>query len=929
MSGTTDAPDKVQALRAQLAAATTPAERVEAALLLAEALWLSDPVAARPLLEQVLAEADAAGRPKDKGRAAYVLGELLRRAGDLGGATRCAETVFQVADATADRLSRAKGLNLLGIIHRDRSEFQAALDCFKEFLEITRQTGSRQGERIALNELAGVYGLQGEFDEALACYQQCLKVSNEVEDAHGKAIALHNIGWTLAAMGRWVEATQNFYRVMELCEDHGLSDPLDAARMALGELSLKRSDYEDAALMFRTVAEGEREKQRSGRMYREALSNLGWTHFLGGDLAKAQELLNEATLLCEAAKDRKVLAALSRRRAEIALAQGRLEAAGDLLAQAEHHATDLNLKTEQGEVMRVQALLSAARGASDHALELFNRSEVKLEPLGDTFELALTRLQHGRELLAANRPEEARLRLQAAAQTFRRLAVVAEAEEASRLLYRIEMQTDLNSALLQAMLSITTLGLAPEQFIERALSMLCDNMRFEQGAVLIDGSPVATLGNPDLTVRGQGLGARGQEHGNRIEQNSETRDQKQELTRNEERGTPSGLEQTDLELLLPVRQAEAVVGLIVLRRSLPLKERVNPEALEVVSGTLAPALAKLGKLRAIESDTAVRIPGLRFRGVVGRNRVVLDVLSLAVRMAAPRVQVLIRGESGTGKELIARALHESGPRADHPFVTVNCAAVPESLLEAEFFGVEAGAATGVVARPGKFELAGKGTIFLDEIGDMALNLQGKLLRAIDSKTVMRVGGTKETPIEARVVAATNMDLDLRERQGLFRRDLLYRLNTVQLALPPLRERPEDIPALTQFFITRAAQEYGRSVNGASDEVLTLFAAFPWPGNVRQLQHVVERAAIVCDGDELQTTNLPPEFRQSGAELTGHTPGDLHAKFREETDGSERALLIGALREADGNISKASRLAGLSRSQFYRLLRKHNIDNNPD
>ena len=308
MSGESVPPDKLQALRARVDSAATPAERVEATLAQAEALWLSDPVAARPLLEQVVAEADAAGRIKDGGRAAYMLGELLRRSGDLDGAARCAETVFKIADAAADRRMRASGLNLAGIIHRERDELQAALKCYREYLEISRQVGFEQGERIALNELAGVYGLQGEFAEALACYRLCLKADTEAGAARGRAISLYNIGWTLAAMGRWTEATESFHRAIALCEEHEFSDPLAAARMALGELSLKRSDYENAALMFRAVVEEERGKQHSGQMYREALSNLGWTHFRGGDLAQAEEVLNEAVRLSETAQDRRGLA---------------------------------------------------------------------------------------------------------------------------------------------------------------------------------------------------------------------------------------------------------------------------------------------------------------------------------------------------------------------------------------------------------------------------------------------------------------------------------------------------------------------------------------------------------------------------------------------------------------------------------------------
>jgi DNA-binding NtrC family response regulator len=893
MSDKPTSSDKLQQLRARVASAATPAERVEATYALAKELWLKDPTTVRPLLEQVVAEADAAGRPIDGGRAAYMLGELSRRAGDLEGAARYAEMVFKVAEATGDRRVRAFGLNLVGCVHEQRGEFPAALECFEEYLQITRQTGMGTAERSALNQLACAHALRGDLGKALERYQQCLEANTKAGDAHGRATSLYNIGWTLAAMGRWTEATEDFHRAIALCEEHGFYDPMSSARMTLGELSLKRSEYDDAAFAFRAVIEAERENRRTGGVYREALFNLGWTHFRKGDLAQAEEVLNEAARLCEAAEDRRMLTTACCRRAELALARGWLDAAGDLLVQAKNHATDLRLTREQGDVLRVEALLAAARGDSAQALELFSRSETVLAPLGDTYELALARLQNGRELLEVRRPEEARAELQAAAQTFRRLAVVAEAEEATMLLYRIEMSTDRTAALLEGLLSITALGLDSERFIEQALAMLCDNLRFEQGAMLVGGRPVALRGNPKLP----------------------------------DLNSQAAPVQTDLALILPVKLEGRKVGLAWLQRGVPKAARVKPELLEIVSRTLAPALAELGELAAIEADSAPKIPGLRFRGVVGRNQEVLDVLRVVVRTAAPAVPVLIRGESGSGKELIARALHESGPRADNPFVTVNCAAVPESLLEAEFFGVEAGAATGVAARPGKFEQAGKGTIFLDEIGDMSPALQAKLLRVIEEKTVTRVGGSTERLVGARIVAATNMDLDQRERQGLFRRDLLYRLNTVQLVLPPLCRRQEDIPVLTRYFIARAAQEYSRSVQCASDDVLALFAGFAWPGNIRQLQHVVERAVILANGVTLQIADLPLELRRRGTDSTAQTQENLRNAFREKSDESERAMLVEALRQAKGNTSEASKLTGFSRRHFYRLLRKHGLDSN--
>ncbi|HTW92347.1 MAG TPA: sigma 54-interacting transcriptional regulator [bacterium] len=890
MSGATDSPDRLQALRAQVETATTPAERVKATLSLAEDLWLRDAAAAIPLLEQVAAEAEEAGEVKCGVRAASMLSELFRRAGDLDGSMRQADLVLSAADAIGDRRIRASGLNLVGMIHQERGELQRALECFDEFLQVSRETGFDQGERSALNQLAGVHGLRGELDEALACYRQCLELSSKAGDPLGRAIYAHNVGWTLEDMGRWAEATEYFHRSIALSEEHGFHDLLLSARMQLGELSAKRSDCENATLMFSAVIDAERERRHSGQQLREALSNLGWVYFRSGDLARAEEKLAEVARLSESAGDRCVLATICRRRAEVALAQGRLAAAGELLAQAAHHATDLNLRKEQGQVLRVEAGLAAARHDTAPALDLFARSEAVLEPLGDTFDLALTRLLRGSLLVDLGREGEAQTMLQTAARTFRRLGVVAEAEEAGRLLYRLEMRADSNAALAQGLAGLAALDLTPEQFIERALLILCDNLRFEQGAVLVRGRPVALRGQPDLS----GLS-----------------------------GRRAALSQTDVELLLPVRQDRRLLGILWLGRSVPLPARMEPDLIDAVSRALAPQFIRLRELGS-ESNPASEIPGLRFRGVIGRNRDVLDMLADVARFAATDVPVLIRGESGTGKELVARALHESGPRADRPFITVNCAAVPESLLEAEFFGVEEGAATGVAARPGKFELAHTGTIFLDEIGDMSSTLQSKLLRVIEDKTVTRVGGAKAILVDARVVAATNMDLEARVRERQFRSDLLYRLNTVMHTIPPLRRRREDLPALTEYFIVRTAQHYGRPARRAGNEVLAVFAEAPWPGNIRQLKHVIERAVILARGETLEIADLPPEFRQGHPAFPVRSTASVRGERRRAADEAERAALLDAMGRANGYAPAAAKLAGYSRTYFYRLLRKHHI-----
>ncbi|MBM3330670.1 tetratricopeptide repeat protein [candidate division WOR-3 bacterium] len=891
MSGANGVRDKLQALRARVTAATTPAERVNSKLELAEELWHRDPVAARPLFEEVVAEAEAAGLAPRAGRAASILCEMLRHAGDLEGSARYAELLLRDADRSGKRDDRACALNLVGLIHQERGELDQALACFEEFLRLSREIGFKRGEQPALNQLAGVHALQGELDKALGYYQQALRLTEESSDFYARALQFHNVGWTLEAMGRWAEATEHFHRAVALCEEHDNRDLLLACRMALGELALKRSDYDNAALVFRHVIDAAREMNHSGGVYREALSNLGWTYFRNGDLARAEETLAEAARLSHASEDRYQIATFGCRRAELALAQGRLDSARDLLVEAARQASALKLRKEQGEVLRVEALLSAARSDAGPALDLFARAEAAQEPLGDTYELAQARLQHGRLLFELERTAEALPLLQNAARTFRRLAVVAEAEEAGRLLYRIEVRSDRDAALLQGLFGIAALGLVPELFMERALFLLCDNLRFEHGAVLLDGRPVALRGRPDQT---------------------QIPDPRTPLT------------QSDLALFLPVKKDRRLLGSLWLGRGQPLSERVDRGLLELVSRALAPEFQKLLELKKVEAGGAPEVPGLRFRGVVGSNPEVLDLLNLVPRVAATPVPVLIRGESGSGKELIARALHDSGPRAERPFVTVNCAAVPENLLEAEFFGVEEGAATGVAARPGKFELADTGTIFLDEIADMSPALQARLLRAIEDKTITRVGGSGEKQVDVRVIAATHADLDLRERQGLFRRDLLYRLNTVQFLLPPLRRRREDLPALTGYFIARTAQEYCRPVLRASEAVLALFATFSWPGNIRQLQHVIERAVILASGHRLEIADLPPELRQAQLVTAAPPAPATRDDQRKVADEAERTWLLKAIERSPDNMTEAARLSGYSRAQFYRLLRKHHL-----
>jgi len=310
----------------------------------------------------------------------------------------------------------------------------------------------------------------------------------------------------------------------------------------------------------------------------------------------------------------------------------------------------------------------------------------------------------------------------------------------------------------------------------------------------------------------------------------------------------------------------------------------------------------------------------QFRNIVARSPKMQEVLATVERVAPTHSTVLLGGESGVGKDLIARAIHEHSRRAAGPFIKINCTAIPENLLESELFGYEKGAFTGAnTSKPGRFELADKGTIFLDEIGDVPGSIQVKLLHVLQDRQFDRLGGTKTLKVDVRVIAATNQDLRAALEQGTFRQDLYYRLNVVPISIPPLRERKEEIPYLVDYFIARFARESDKPLTGITSAALQLLADFHWPGNVRELENIIERAVALSTGTVIDTADIrldistsAPAAAASGGSAPFPPEGMTLEQFEDE-------IIREALRRAGGNKSQAARLLGLSRNALrYRL-----------
>jgi len=308
-----------------------------------------------------------------------------------------------------------------------------------------------------------------------------------------------------------------------------------------------------------------------------------------------------------------------------------------------------------------------------------------------------------------------------------------------------------------------------------------------------------------------------------------------------------------------------------------------------------------------------------FSPLVGNSPVMLDVYKLVAKVSAGRSTVLLEGESGTGKELIARAIHANSPRRDRPFIPVNCAALPDTLLESEMFGHEKGAFTGAVGlKQGLFEASHEGTLFLDEVGELGQALQVKLLRVIQEQEVRRVGGTAAIKVDVRIIAATNKDLSRMIKEGRFREDLFYRLNVVRIVLPPLRDRKEDIPMLAYHCLQKIAAGDGHPIHGFVPETIDLLAGYHWPGNVRELENVIERAVSLAHGPLVLPSDLPEAVRQA----TVAPPEEDGLVTLEEL---EKRYLQKVLRETRGNKMKAARILGIDRRTLYRMAERFGLE----
>jgi PAS domain S-box-containing protein len=366
---------------------------------------------------------------------------------------------------------------------------------------------------------------------------------------------------------------------------------------------------------------------------------------------------------------------------------------------------------------------------------------------------------------------------------------------------------------------------------------------------------------------------------------------------------------------LPVVDAPAH---IVNREGQRVPIRVATALLKDRSGNIIGGVETFQDMTQVEQLRKELDSRYSFEDIIGRSPAMLQLFELLPQIAASSSTVLIEGASGTGKELFARAIHNLSPRSKKPFVTINCAALPDTLLESELFGFKAGAFTDAKRdKPGRFALADGGTIFLDEIGDISAAMQVRLLRVLQERTIEPLGGIKPVPVDVRVIAATNRNLASLVQEGVFREDLFYRIRVVYLQLPGLAQRREDIPLLTEHLVRKFNHLQGKNIAGVSDEVMSRLMEHDFPGNVRELENIIEQAFVLCRGGQIETKHLPPELRPESGEKS-----DKKGLIR--LDSLERSAIEEALRRRRGNRRQAAADLGINVSTLYRKIRTFGI-----
>ena len=935
-------------------------------------------------LEQAEEVARESCGPVERARILVEKGKLAVVRGRLDTALTCAESARELLADSTENKERGFVENLLGNVWLRMGKIDNAKRCFTKSLEYFKRAGDIRNLALSYNNLGLVFKTSCDWPRALEYLQVALNLQAVEGEYHGRAQQLQNLGVIHSKMSNWKLAVENFEQCLHIGRE--VNDPLRVLRALIGlgnvhrltrRWTLAKNSFEQARQVL-----SEHFFAREGVLVEKSLGELAFDQ---GDFAAAEQHYENAWSMsnrCEAGED--LNCELLRLRSELSLAKGDAQKALSLISNARQVAHNIDDKFEEAVSWRAVALANVTLRAGEEAKSALAAGIQELKSIGEKFNLGRLLLENGRFLLSSARGSEVASAvsfIEAARDIFlsigvsywvgmchlefsrvdlmrgaidtaqghlaRAREIFSQDNEEEALVAARVLQKEIEERLVKtsmSQLSQFQLGEKLEETAELSLGFdekVCEMLGVISQAVGADGALIAAPASqkPSLEL----ICAR------RIPLETASKiisilaSGEEMLVGHEpyiSLHLPSSIgidSEVDLGrqvcsfIAVPFRWMEGKRAVLYVDRT---KGNSSGAFLQTELNTCVGLSTKLGAL-VVEmklKDKADENFKLRkkleerivFPDIITHNSEMLEIVRLIGKVTDNLSTVLLQGETGTGKKLVARAIHRSSGRRDKPFVTVDCAAIPESLLESELFGYLRGAFTGADKdRKGLLQEANGGTIFLDEISRAGLSLQRRLLHLLDSGEIRPVGSTSYVPLDVKIICATT-SIDLRRdvREGKFLEDLYYRLNDICISIPPLRERREDIPLLCEHFLNVFSREMKKEIKGMSKATMMKLMDFDWPGNVRELEKVIKRAVILADEGEMITPELLPSELLAGVE----TPSpSADSELKDAVESFEKKTIVNALDRFSWNKSKTALYLGLSRKGLKNKIRRYNLD----
>ncbi len=822
-----------------------------------------------------------------------LLGLVLRSQGFPIQALAYSQKALVTMQSFSDpyRLSVLK--NNLAIVYMDLNRWDEALECHSESMELKKQISDLKGLGLSYNNIGLIYLKKGAFDKSFEHLAIALQLFQEIRDRSGAALVYYNLADLHRCRGEWKKACHYLERSLGIAGELGEESRAADCLLLSGKIAMERSDLDSS----------ERTLSQTSELFAKCKNKFGE--------AEAQLALGELTLRME-----------------------NLPRAEEYLNQVQLFTESAGNKWFEGCYKRTHALLLKLQGEQEACLEYLFQSAGLFKELGARYELGKTYLELGKIRLETGKVKEGKAFLREALNIFEKSEVEGKKKEVEALLGQTKEMTQVEGERIQTFYKLAELLNSiwdTDELLSKALELVIDLMNAERGAIILHSEKDKTF---ELKVS-RGLEPETSEDAIAISQRvlkdvikSDSPLIVENAVSNPQFAASKSVVMYNILSILcvPLKTGDRLIGTVYLdHRSLPaVFSSEDIDFLKAFASLIATAIEK-SELYVQANEEIFQLKEVlhktyNYPQIIGNSPKMQEIFNLVEKVANSKTSVLITGDNGTGKELIAHLTHTRSQRNEGPFVRVNCAALPETLLESELFGIEGKTATGVGFRKGKFELADGGTIFLDEIGDMSLSVQAKVLRVLQEKEFERVGGQKSIKLDIRIISATNMDLQKKVGDGTFRRDLYFRLNPIVIALPPLRERKEDIPYLVRYFAERFSEENNKPEIRLTKRISSALQEYSWPGNVRELEHVIERATLLSRNGEFPKELLPEED-EVGKQVVNL---DRYGKLQEVLDWVEKKKIMQALERNRWNQVRAAEELGLNETTLRRRIKKHKI-----